>query len=219
MTIQFQNEEKFDMKKIDWSLYLCTDRNLTRNRSLEESVELAIRGGVTVVQVREKDSTDREFFETALKIRSITSRYKIPLIINDRIDIAMAVDAYGVHVGQTDLPCSILKKISKDLIVGVSVSTIEEAIRAESDEADYLGVGAIFSTNTKSDADSVSIATLKKIRESVKIPVIAIGGINSQNLSIVKSANVDGVAVVSAIISSDDPERSARDLINQWKSE
>ena len=207
------------MRKIDWSLYLCTDRNLTRNRSLEESVELAIHGGVTVVQVREKDSTDREFLEIASRIRSITSRYKIPLIINDRIDIAMAVDAYGVHVGQTDLPCSILKKLSKDLIVGISVSTVEEAIRAESDGADYLGVGAIFSTNTKSDADSVSIATLKKIRESVKIPVIAIGGINSQNLSIVKSANVDGAAVVSAIISSDDPERSARDLINQWKSE
>ena len=219
MTIQFQNEEKFDMRKIDWSLYLCTDRNLTRNRSLEESVELAIRGGVTVVQVREKDSTDREFLEIASRIRSITSRYKIPLIINDRIDIAMAAAADGVHVGQTDLPCAILKKISRDLIVGVSVSTIEEAIRAESDGADYLGVGAIFSTNKPLPGPAVIISRLKKIRESVKIPVIAIGGINSQNLPIVKSANIDGIAVVSAIISSDDPERSARNLINQWKSE
>lgn len=211
------------MKKVekifDWSLYLCTDRKLTRNRSLEESVELAIRGGVTVVQIREKDSTDRDFFETAERIRAITSRYKIPLIINDRIDIALAVDADGIHVGQTDLPCSIVKKIVPDRIVGVSVATLDEAIAAESDGADYLGVGAMFSTNTKSNTRAVSLETLKSIRKSVKIPIVAIGGINLETLPIVKSANIDGIAVVSAIISADDPEKAARDLLNQWKSD
>lgn len=204
--------------KVDYSLYLCTDRNLLNGKNFEETVELAIKGGVTIIQLREKNCSSREFLEIATSVKNITSKYKIPLIINDRIDIALAVDADGVHVGQDDLPCETAREIlGEEKIIGVSVSTVAEAIKAEKDGANYLGVGAIFQTSTKTDAEIVTLDTLKKIRDSVKIPVVAIGGINKNNLSQIKNL-VDGVAVISAIISDNKPEDAAKDLLQILKS-
>ena len=204
--------------KVDYSLYLCTDRNLLNGKNFEETIELAIKGGVTIVQLREKNCSSREFLEIATSIKKITSKYKIPLIINDRIDIALAVNADGVHVGQDDLPCKTAREIlGEEKIIGVSVSTVETAIKAEIDGANYIGVGAIFKTSTKTDAEIVSLETLKKIRDSVKIPVVAIGGINKSNLPQIKNF-IDGVAVVSAIISNENPEVAAKDLLQILKS-
>lgn len=204
---------------IDWSIYLCTDRDLSVNMSIEECTELAIQGGVTVVQIREKNCSGREFFNRALVLKKITKKNKIPLIVNDRADIAAAIDADGVHVGQKDLPCSAVRKIlGEKKIIGVSASTVELAIQAEADGADYLGVGAVFGTSTKSDAKKISLDTLKKIRRAVKIPIVAIGGINRENLSAVKATGVDGVAVVSAIVSAKNPESAARELSEIWYS-
>ena len=201
--------------KINYSLYLCTDRNLTAD--IEKAVELAINGGVTVVQLREKNCTGKEFFEIGTRLKKITDSKNIPLIVNDRLDIAQAIDAAGVHIGQSDLPCKVARKIlGAEKIIGVSVSTVEEAIQAENDGANYLGVGAMFATNTKTDAEIVTIDTLKKIRQAVKIPIVAIGGINLETISKIKSANIDGVAVVSAILATENPEISARTLVARW---
>ena len=205
-------------KKIDWSLYLCTDRELTGEKNFETCVEDAIKGGVTVVQLREKNLSGKKFFETALSLKKITGKYKIPLIINDRVDIAVAADADGVHVGQSDLPAKAARKIIGDeKILGVSASTLDEALKAESDGADYIGVGGIFFTATKPDAESVSPETLKKICESVKIPVVAIGGINSETLPRVKNTGIAGVAVVSAIVAAENPEDAAKNLLKIWR--
>ena len=205
-------------KKIDWSLYLCTDRELTGEKNFETCVEDAIKGGVTVVQLREKNLSGKKFFETALSLKKITGKYKIPLIINDRVDIAVAADADGVHVGQSDLPAKAARKIiGEEKILGVSASTLDEALKAESDGADYIGVGGIFFTATKPDAESVSPETLKKICESVKIPVVAIGGINSETLPRVKNTGIAGVAVVSAIVAAENPEDAAKNLLSIWR--
>ncbi len=203
--------------KIDYSLYLCTDRNLTAD--IEKAVELAINGGVTVVQLREKNCTSREFFEVGKSLKKITDSKNIPLIVNDRLDIAQAIDAAGVHVGQTDLPCKVARKIwGAEKIIGVSVSTVEEAVQAEIDGANYLGVGAMFATNTKTDAKLVTLDTLKKIRAAVKIPIVAIGGINLETISKIKPAKIDGVAVVSAIIAAENPEIAAKNLLKVWRN-
>lgn len=203
--------------KVDYSLYLCTDRNLLNGKNFEETIELAIKGGVSIVQLREKNCSSRKFLEIATSVKNITSKYKIPLIINDRIDIALAVYADGVHIGQDDLPCKTAREIlGAEKIIGVSVSTVAEAIQAENDGANYIGVGAIFKTSTKTDAEIVSLETLKKIRDSVKISVVAIGGINKNNLSQIKDF-VDGVAVISAIISNENPEDAAKDLLKIFK--
>jgi thiamine-phosphate pyrophosphorylase len=198
---------------LDFSLYLVTDRSLMSSSSLETAVEQAILGGCTMVQLREKDISSDEFYNLAISIKSITDKYEVPLIINDRVDIALAVDSAGVHIGQHDLPVSIVRRIiPKNMILGVSVSTLQEAEKAVSDGADYLGVGAMFSTNTKTDADVVSMQTLLQIRKSVRIPIVVIGGIKKENAAMFKSAGVDGLAVVSAIISQPDIQASAWDL-------
>lgn len=205
--------------KIDWSLYLCTDRELTGEKNFETCVEDAIKGGVTVVQLREKNLSGKKFFETALSLKKITGKHKIPLIINDRVDIAVAADADGVHVGQSDLPAKAARKIiGEEKILGVSASTLDEALKAESDGADYIGVGGIFFTATKPDAESVSPDTLKKICESVKIPVVAIGGINAETLPQVKGTGIAGVAVVSAIVAAENPEAAAKNLLSIWRN-
>ncbi len=207
------------MKNFDLSLYLCTDRNLTNGRDLKICVENAIKGGITALQIREKNCSDREFFEVAEQLKKISQKNKIPLIINDRTDIAIAINADGVHVGQNDLPCKIVRKIiGENKIVGVSASTVEQAIQAEIDGADYIGVGAVFSTNTKTDAKNISINTLQKICQSVKIPVVAIGGINLNTLPKLKSVDIDGIAVVSAILSSENPQFAAHELLKTFRS-
>lgn len=186
---------------IDYSLYLCTDRDVLVDTDIYTGVEEAIRGGVTVVQIREKSLGTLEFYNIAVKIKRITDKYKIPLIINDRIDIAQAIDAAGVHLGQSDMPADIARSIiGNNKILGVSTNTLEEAQRAERQGADYVGVGAMFPTTTKDDARPVSVQCLKEIKEGISIPVVAIGGINEKNVALLKPANIDGIAVVSDIL-------------------
>lgn len=186
--------------------------------TIEASAESALRGGTTVIQLREKDCSSREFYELGLRVKKITERYNAPLIINDRVDIALAVGAAGVHVGQGDLPCKVVREIvGPDMIVGVSAATLEEAVRAEEDGADYLGVGAMYATATKTDTRPVSMEELLKIRAAVKIPIVVIGGINKQTLGNFKGTGVNGLAVVSAIVAQPDPEAAARELLRMWK--
>ncbi|WP_334196599.1 thiamine phosphate synthase, partial [Muricomes intestini] len=173
------------MKKneIDYTLYLCTDRELMSTDTLEEAAEQAIKGGCTVGQLREKNCSSLEFYETAKKIRKITRKYNIPLIINDRVDIALAVDADGVHVGQSDLPAKVVRHIiGEDKIMGVSAAKLSEARQAVEAGADYLGVGAMYPTDTKTDARPVTMEELKEIRSAVNVPIVVIGGINQKTL-------------------------------------
>ncbi len=196
---------------IDYTLYLCTDRDLMSTPTLEEAVEAALRGGVTLVQLREKNCSSREFYETAQSVKSVTDRYGVPLIINDRLDIALAVDAAGLHIGQSDLPAAVARGLlGAGKILGVSASTEGEAVLAQKDGADYLGVGAMFPTGTKKNTRRVSLEELARIRSSVSIPIVAIGGINEENCAPFASLGVDGVAVVSAILAKPDIEGAAR---------
>lgn len=166
---------------IDYTLYLVTDRSILQGRNLLESVEEAIKGGVTLVQLREKSLSTKEFYNVAVELKKLTDRYNIPLIINDRLDIALSINASGLHIGQDDLPTSVARKLlGKDKILGVSARNLEEALKASSEGADYIGVGAMFPTISKSDAVWVSIEQLKEIRENTSLPIVAIGGITEK---------------------------------------
>jgi thiamine-phosphate pyrophosphorylase len=204
--------------EINYTLYLVTDRDLMSTETLEEAVEQAIKGGCTLVQLREKTASSRDFYETAMGVKAITDRYNIPLIINDRVDIALAINAAGVHVGQSDLPASVVREIiGEDKLVGVSAGTVEKALQAQKDGADYIGVGALYSTSTKTDAKSVAGEMLREIRKAVSIPIVGIGGINAENAVQLKDTGIDGIAVVSAIISQKDIAGSARKLLEIFK--
>ena len=193
----------------DYTLYLVTDRQLMSCDSLTEAVEQAILGGCTMIQLREKELSSLEFYNQAVAVKQVTDKYHIPLIINDRIDIAMAVQATGVH----DLPAAAVRKvIGENMLLGVSASSIAEAIQAQQDGADYLGVGAMFPTGTKTDADSVSMEELQKIRAAVSLPIVVIGGINKGNAGRFKPMGIDGLAVVSAIIAQSDIKAAAAEL-------
>ena len=197
--------------KVDYTLYLVTDREMLNGIKIEDAVEEAIKGGVTLVQLREKVSSSLEFYKIAKSVKQVTDRYKIPLIINDRVDIALAVDAAGVHVGQSDLECRVVRKLlPQGKILGVSAHTLEEAIKAQEDGADYIGCGAVFNTSTKKDANDVSIDSLRKIKNKISIPVVAIGGINKDNINELKNTEIDGIAVISAILASNNIFESAR---------
>ena len=186
-------------------LYLVTDSEILNGRDFYAEIENALRGGVTAVQLREKNCDGKEFLEKAIKLRELTRKYGAWFIINDRIDIALLCDADGVHVGQSDIPAIEARKIlGNNRIIGVSARTIEEAKEAELQGADYLGVGAIFPTSTKSDAKIVTMEQLRAIRESVSIPVIAIGGLTLGRVRLLKQYNIDGYAVISAILKKDD---------------
>ncbi|WP_424244971.1 thiamine-phosphate pyrophosphorylase [Elusimicrobium posterum] len=199
--------------KIDYSLYLVTDRDLMSTATLEEAVEKAILGGVTLVQLREKDASARQFYEVAKNIKDICLKYNVPLIINDNANIANAVNADGVHVGQSDTsPAKLRKIIGADKIVGVSVSNATEAVQAAKDGADYLGVSAMFATDTKTDAKTVSFEELAKIRRAVDIPLVVIGGINEKTIPLFKGTGINGPAVVSAIIAQPDITAAAKKL-------
>ena len=199
--------------QIDYTLYLCTDRSLMSTPTLEEAVEAAIRGGVTLVQLREKDCGSGEFYQTAVNIKKITDSHNVPLIINDRLDIALAVDAAGLHIGQTDLPAAAARKVlGPDKILGVSTATLEEALKAQADGADYLGVGAMFTTGTKKNARSVTMDGLMEIRRNIQIPIVVIGGVNEKNCTQFNGTGIDGLAIVSAIIAKPDIEAAAREI-------
>jgi thiamine-phosphate pyrophosphorylase len=204
---------------IDYTLYLCTDRGLMSSATIEESVELAVKGGCTVVQLREKEIDSAQFYQLGLRVRDITRKYNVPLIINDRVDIAIAIDADGVHVGQGDLPCTVVRGlIGADKIVGVSASNLQEALQAVKDGADYLGVGAMYATGTKTDAVVTTIQELKKIRQNVRIPIVVIGGINKNTIPDFIGTDIDGVAVVSAIVAQPDVLAAASELRQLLKS-
>ena len=207
-----------DNRKSNYSLYLVTDRGLLGDKDLAKTVEQAIQGGVTVVQVREKNLSSAEFYQVALVIKDVTEKYGVPLIVNDRADIALAVDAAGLHIGQEDLPLVVARKLlGANKIIGVSAATLAEALLAQDQGADYLGIGAVFPTNTKDDTDSVSLAELKAIKAKVKIPIVAIGGINGSNIRDVMNTGVDGVAVVSAIVAAADPKAATCKLLQLTK--
>ena len=199
--------------KPDYSLYLVTDRMLMRTKTLGEAVEQAVIGGCTMVQLREKEILSLDFYVLASEMKKITDRYGIPLIINDRIDIAMAVGAAGVHIGQKDIPADIARKvIGKDMLLGVSAVSAAEAVNAAKAGADYLGVGAMFPTGTKPDAGFVSMEELGRIRKAVDIPIVVIGGISRENAMLFQPMGIDGLAVVSAVIAQPDIKKSAADL-------
>ena len=211
--------------RADYRLYLVTDRNCLQQQTLEQAVEQAILGGVTLVQLREKAIASKAFYERALRIKAICHHYNVPLLINDRVDIALAVEADGVHIGQSDLPCGVVRQIlGKDKIIGVSARTAQQAIQAQADGADYLGVGAMFATSTKQDAQTVTIASLTQIRQAVTIPIVAIGGINHTTLPALQQAlqaadtSIDGVAVVSAILGQKDVKLASEKLKEMIKT-
>lgn len=197
----------------DYSLYLVTDRERMSTATLQEAVKQAILGGVTMVQLRENKVSSLEFYNLAKEVKRVTDYYKIPLIINNRIDIAQAVDAAGVHIGQKDIPAPSARKIlGRDKLIGVSVSTLREALQAQKNGADYLGVGAMFPTKTKKDAKIVTMEELCAIREKVSIPIVVIGGIRKENAAQFAALGVDGLAVVSAIIARPDIRRAAEEV-------
>ena len=199
---------------LDLSLYLITERSFLKNKNIKEAVEESILGGVTLVQVREKNISSRLFFNISREIKQVTDYYKIPLIINDRIDIAQAINAAGVHLGQSDIDLVTATKIlGSEKIIGISTGNIMEALQAQRDGADYVGIGAIYPTGTKKDAsDPIGLNGLKSIVDSITLPSVAIGGINQNNFKDVLSTGVNGISVISAILNKDDIKQAARDL-------
>ncbi len=199
-------------------VYAVTDRAWLGERELKEQVEDTIQGGATFIQLREKNMEKEQFLQEAMKIKKVTDKYHVPFVINDDVDIAIACDADGVHVGQKDMEAGkVREKLGKDKIIGVSVQTIEQAILAEKNGADYLGVGAVFPTSTKEDASEVSYNTLKSICNEVSIPVVAIGGIQANNIINLKGSGIDGIAVVSAIFARENITEATKELVEKTK--
>lgn len=204
---------KLDRK--DLLLYLVTDRSWLGEDTLASQVETAIKAGVTFIQLREKELPFEEFTAQARAVKAVTDRYGIPFVINDSIEVMRAVDADGIHVGQHDLDAgNVRKQLRPGQVLGVSVETVEQALRAQAKGADYLGVGAVFPTSTKTDADSVPYDTLKEICSAVTIPVVAIGGISEANLMELKGSGISGIAVISAILAQKDISAATKELLN-----
>lgn len=194
-------------------LYAVTDRRWTKNDTLYHQVEEALKGGVTFLQLREKDLNTENFLQEAEEMKKLCAAYRVPFVINDNVEIARTVGADGVHVGQDDMPAWKVREIlGEDKIIGVSAQTVEQAIKAEKDGADYLGVGAVFPTSSKADAVEVEHATLRDICVAVQIPVVAIGGISAENVSQLAGTGIDGIAVISAIFAQDFPKLAAEEL-------
>ena len=199
--------------KFDLLLYAVTDRAWTGEISLEQQIEEAIKAGVTLIQLREKDMEEEAFIEEARRVKALTARYGIPLIINDSVAVALAADADGVHVGQGDLDAAKVRKLlGQDKILGVTAKTVEQALRAQAEGADYLGSGAVFGSATKKDACSMTMERLREITAAVSIPVVAIGGINQENIMKLAGSGVAGAAVVSGIFGAADIGAAVRNL-------
>lgn len=206
---------------MDWNgekllLYAVTDRTWAKKQTLLEQVESALKGGVTCVQLREKEMEEKELLEEALTIGELCRSYQVPFLINDRVDIALKCNADGVHLGQKDMSISEARKLlGKEKIIGATAKTIEQAKKAEAEGADYLGVGAVFGSTTKKDAIPISKEQLKKIADSVRIPVVAIGGINKGNIAKLCGTGIYGVAVVSGIFAAENIEEECRLLCEE----
>lgn len=199
--------------KFDSSMYFITDSSNYSEEEFLHRVEQALMGGVTLLQLREKDKTTREYIDLANKVHALTKKYNVPLIIDDRVDVALAIDAEGVHVGQSDMPVSIARELmGNDKIVGATTKTVEQAVEAYAQGADYLGVGAIYPTTTKVKTVITSTETLSNICSAVPIPVNAIGGLNKDNIDILKGIPIAGICVVSAIMKADDPKHATTEL-------
>jgi thiamine-phosphate pyrophosphorylase len=202
------------IRAVDWSLYLVTDRALAKGRPISWIVEQAVLGGVTVVQLREKDCSAREFVQTAGEVKELLDRHGVPLIINDRVEVALAVQAAGVHIGQKDMPCADVRRlVGRKMLLGLSVETTAQAEEAEDLDVDYLGVSPIFATPTKPDLQTAwGLDGLKRLRARSRHKLIAIGGISDSNAADVIRAGADGIAVVSAICAADYPRAAAARL-------
>ena len=199
--------------KFDSSMYFITDSTNYSEEEFLYRVEQALMGGITLLQLREKDKSTREYIDLAEKVHTLTKKYNVPLIIDDRVDVALAIDAEGVHVGQSDMPVSIARKLmGDDKIVGATTKTVEQAVEAYAQGADYLGVGAIYPTTTKVKTVLTSTETLGNICSAVPIPVNAIGGLNKNNIDVLKGIPIAGICVVSAIMKADDPKQAAVEL-------
>ena len=199
--------------KFDSSMYFITDSTNYSEEEFLYRVEQALMGGITLLQLREKDKSTREYMDLAEKVHTLTKKYNVPLIIDDRVDVALAIDAEGVHVGQSDMPVSIARELmGNDKIVGATTKTVEQAVEAYAQGADYLGVGAIFPTTTKVKTVITSTETLSNICSAVPIPVNAIGGLNKDNIDILKGIPIAGICVVSAIMKADDPKQATTKL-------
>lgn len=204
------------MKNIDLTLYFVTDSTGFTEPDFLRVVEEACAGGVTLLQLREKEKTGLEYLRLAQKVKQIADKYNIPLIIDDRIDVAMAADAAGVHVGQTDLPVAVARRLlGPGKIVGATAKTVEQAIRAKQDGADYLGTGAIFPTTTKVITVLTKVETLNEIVQATNLPVAAIGGLNADNINVLYESEARGIAVVSAIMKAQAPRPAAAALKTQ----
>ena len=194
-------------------LYAVTDRMWTGKQTLMEQVEDALKGGATCVQLREKELDEETFLQEAMEMKALCGKYGVPFIVNDNVDIAIKCKADGIHVGQSDMEAGKLRAlVGEDMIIGVSTKNVEQALAAEKAGADYLGVGAMFSTSTKLDAENVSFEMAKKITDAVSIPVVAIGGIGKKNMLELKGTGVDGVALVSAIFGAENIEAECKEL-------
>jgi thiamine-phosphate diphosphorylase len=198
-------------------LYAISDRHrLKEDQKLIDVVEEILKAGVTFLQIREKDLDKESFLEEAIEMRKLAGDYKVPFVVNDSIEIAQKVDADGVHLGQSDLVDRDIKEIiGKDKILGISANSVETAIDAQKRGADYIGVGAMFSTSTKGDAKTIPMETLKEIRKAVDIPIVAIGGISLSNLKELEGTGIDGISVISAIFGADDPAKATKELLKE----
>lgn len=203
------------MKKFDSTLYFITDSTGISEYDFLHTVEQALKGGVTLLQLREKNKTTREYIELAKKVHLLTRKYNVPLIIDDRVDVAIAVGCEGVHLGQEDMPVSAARKIlGENFIIGATAKTVEQAVEATKGGADYLGVGAIYPTTTKVKTVLTSPDTLQEICRAVSVPVNAIGGLNKENTHIIKGTGIAGICVVSAIMKSKNPKKAAETLLS-----
>lgn len=204
--------------KPNYTLYLVTEESMPLEQLLQ-TIEEAVKGGVTIVQLREKNTSGKSFFEKAKSVKALLKQYDVPLIINDRVDVALAIEADGVHVGQSDLPLTAIRNIvPATMLVGISVSTIAEAIEAEENGADYIGVGAVFPTHSKDDAKVLPEGMLAEITNAVALPAVAIGGIKLIHLPKLREMNIAGVAIVSGIMKADDPYSAAKSYRKEMES-
>ena len=198
-------KKKYEKSKIDYSIYLLTDDACLLGRPLLECVEQALRAGVTLLQYRSKYKDGGAMYQEALALKELCDRYDVPLIINDRVDVALAVGAAGVHVGQDDLPCSVVRQlVGSDFVIGVSAHNPEEARKAAADGADYLGCGAVFGTGTKAGVAKLGLERLQNIRQAVTLPMVGIGGVKADNYAEVLATGADGAAIISGILAADD---------------
>lgn len=208
-----RSDRHINCRKEDLLLYAVTDRSWLNGETLYAQVEKALKGGVTFVQLREKALDEQAFLEEAKEIQKLCAQYHVPFVINDNVEIAAAIGADGVHVGQSDMEAGdVRRRLGPDKIIGVSAQTAEQALRAQEHGADYLGVGAVFPTGSKADATEVSRETLEEICRAVDIPVIAIGGIGRENVMELKGSGICGIAVISAIFAQKDIEAAAAEL-------